>query len=106
MALITYDMGINHLRQIGVLDVSPEDPDFAQKVKQASSIVITHLKRPGEWDSDTDPEDDVEYGQAQVMCLRVLGWLYRFRGDDERDQSLDDVLRNSGSSMLRDPSLA
>lgn len=106
MALVTYDAAVRHLRQSGVLDVSPEDADLAMKVEQASAIVLVHLKRPGEWSVDSDPAEDPEFAIVQAAVLKVLGNLYRFRGDDEKASApiSDDVI--AMLSILRDPSLA
>lgn len=110
MALITFDAAVNHLRQNGViLDESPESPqtaDLRLKMEQASAIVLIHLKRPAEWAVDTDPSDDPEFAIVQAAVLKVLGNLYRFRGDDEKASApiSDDVL--AMLSILRDPSLA
>lgn len=110
MVLITYALAVRHLKQDGVLpiDVSPaeENVDVAAKIEQASAIVLQHLKREGEWDETTDPADDPEFAWVQALTLRVLSWLYRFRGDGSDETSLEDIFRKSGSSMLRDPSLA
>ena len=97
---------MRHLRQQGVFDGSPEDPDLAAKIEQASQIVISHLKRPAEWDENSDPETDPDFAWVQAMTLKVLGHLYRFRGDDEDEPSLEDLFRKSSSSMYRDPTLA
>jgi hypothetical protein len=110
MALISYAAAVRHLRQEGALpiDVSPEaeHADVAAKIEQASALVLVHLKRPGEWSVDTDPEEDPEFAIVQAAVLKVLGNLYRFRGDDEKSPSpiSEDVV--SMLSMLRDPSLA
>lgn len=106
MALISYDDAVAHLKQQGVLDVSPADTDLTAKIEQASAIVLIHLKRPGEWDVDSLPADDPEFAIVQAAVLKVLGNLYRFRGDDESAPAplSDDVIRML--SMLRDPSLA
>lgn len=106
MALITYEQAVAHLKQQGVLDVSPADADLTLKVQQASAIVLVHLKRPAEWDVDSDPSDDPEFAIVQAAVLKVLGNLYRFRGDDEKAAApvSEDVV--AMLSMLRDPSLA
>lgn len=106
MALVTYATAVRHLRQTGVLDGSPEDDDLTAKIEQASALVLVHLKRAGEWTVDTDPTDDPEFAVVQAAVLKVLGNLYRFRGDDEKPVSpiSEDVV--SMLSMLRDPSWA
>lgn len=106
MALIAYDDAVRHLKQQGVLDVSPSDADLTAKIEQASAIVLVHLKRPAEWDIDSDPGDDPEFAIVQAAVLKVLGHLYRFRGDDDSAPAplSDDVIRML--SMLRDPALA
>lgn len=82
-ALVSYEQAVHHLKQQGVLDVSPDDADLTLKIKQASAIVVGFLKRPGEWDGSEDPDDDLEFAVVQAAVLKVLGNLYRFRGDDE-----------------------
>lgn len=106
MALVTYDMAVRHLKQQGVLDGSPTDTDLEAKIEQASAIVISHLKRPAEWDVESTPSDDPEFAWVQMMTLKVLGHLYRFRGDDENEPSLEELFRKNGSSMYRDPAIA
>lgn len=106
MALVTYDAAVRHLKQEGVLDVSPEDEDLQRKVEQASAMVVSHLKRPAEWDVDSLPEDDPDFAWVQAATLKTISWLYRFRGDDEKETSFDDLMRNMGSTLYRDPSLA
>jgi hypothetical protein len=106
MALITYDMAVRHLRQQGVLDTSPEDPDLALKMEQASAMVLLHIKRPGEWDVTTSAEDDPEFAMVQALVLRVLGWLYRFNGDDENAPSIDTILNLETTGILRDRVIA
>jgi hypothetical protein len=106
MALVTYTAAVNHLKQQGVLDVSPEDADLALKVEQASAIVLNHLKRPGEWDIDSLATDDPEFAWVQAATLKVIGHLYRFRGDDMEEPSIDEMLTRMGSSMYREPTIA
>lgn len=109
MALVTYAQAVSHLKQNGVLDAgSPlaDDDDLALKIEQASAMVLIYLKRPGEWDMDAIPSDDPEFALVQAAVLRVLGNLYRFRGDDEKSVApvSDDVM--AILSMLRDPASA
>lgn len=109
MALITYTMAVKHLKQDGVLDVgSPpeEDADVLMKMEQASAIVLIHLKRHGEWDVDSTPADDPEFAIVQALVLRVLSWLYRYRGDDDKAPNLDTILNPTTTGMLRDPEIA
>lgn len=91
-----------------MLDASPleQNADLTLKMEQASALVLIHIKRAAEWDVDSDPSDDPEFAVVQAAVLRVLGNLYRFRGDDEKSVSpiSEDVV--SMLSMLRDPSLA
>lgn len=106
---ITYEQAVHHLKQEGVLDVSPEDPDLALKLKQASAIVVLAMKRPAEWDIESLVEDDPEFGVVQATTLRVLAFLYRYRGDEETrnvEISVEDILRNSGIYLVRTPTLA
>ena len=109
MALITYDTAIRHLKQEGVLDVgSPvvEDTDVVMKMEQASAIVQIHLKRPGEWDVESIPGDDPEFAIVQALTLKVLTWLYRYRGDDDSAPGLDTILNPMTTGLLRDPEIA
>ena len=105
-ALVTYDMAVRHLKQEGVLDGSPEDTDLNAKIVTASAIVIVHLKRPAEWDLQSDPITDDEFAIVQAAVLKVLGNLYRFRGDDEKTPNPVDDSVVSMLSMLRDPAMA
>ena len=106
MALVSYDMAVRHLLQQGVLDGSPEDSDLSAKIEQASALVLSHLKRPGEWDVNSDATTDPEFAIVQAATLKVLGNLYRFRGDDEKSPNpvSEDVV--SMLSLHRDPSMA
>lgn len=110
MALVTYEQAVRHLRQQGVLDlnVSPaeQDADLTLKMEQASALVIAHLKRPGEWDVNANPDDDPEFAIVQASVLKVLGNLYRFRGDDEKAASPMSADVVDMLSPHRDPSLA
>ena len=107
MAFITYEQAVHHLKQEGVLDVSPEDPDLALKVAQAINLVTLAIKRPsGAEPPDPILEDDPAFPVVQAMTLRVLGWLYRRRGDDDTDLSVEDILRASGVYLVRVPTLA
>lgn len=106
MALITYAQAVDHLKQIGVLDGSPADDDLTLKIEQASAIVVVYLKRPGEWDLETVPADDPEFAVVQAAVLKVLGNLYRFRGDDPQANAPVSADIVAMLSMLRDPSLA
>lgn len=106
MALVTYDDVVRHLKQDGVLDVSPADADVQLKIEQASAIVQLHLKRPAEWDINSIAADDPEFAWVQAIILKVVMHLYRFRGDGENEPSLEDLFRKCGSSMLRDPAMA
>lgn len=110
MALVTYDQAVQHLRRQGALElgVSPaeQEADLTLKIEQASAIVIAHLKRPGEWDVDSSPEDDPEFAIVQAAVLKVLGNLYRFRGDDEKSPSPMSADVVDLLAMHRDPSLA
>lgn len=106
MALITYDVAVRHLKQEGVLNGSPNDEDVTLKIEQASAIVLIHLKRPGEWDVDSRPDDDPEFAIVQALVLKVLTWLYRYRGDDDTAPGLETILNPMTTGMLRDPELA
>lgn len=106
MALITYAAAVRHLNQTGVLDGSPADEDLELKIEQASAQVVIYLKRPGEWDIDTLPADDPEFAIVQAAVLKVLGNLYRFRGDDEEGVAPISPDVKLMLDPLRDPTLA
>lgn len=106
MALIKYEDAVRHLKQDGVLDGSPAEADVVLKMEQATAIVLIHLKRAGEWDENTNPADDPEFAIAQALVLKVLMWLYRYRGDDDGAPGLDTILNPMTTSMLRDPEVA
>lgn len=106
MALIAYDVAVRHLLQQGVLDGSPEESDLALKMEQATAIVLIHLKRHGEWDANSNPSDDPEFAIVQALVLKVLAWLYRYRGDDDNAPGLDTILNHATTGMLRDPEIA
>lgn len=106
MALITYDVAVRHLLQQGVLDGSPEESDVTLKMEQASAMVLIHLKRQGEWDSTSSATDDPEFAIVQALVLKVLTWLYRYRGDDDTAPGLETILNQTTTGMLRDPEIA
>jgi inactivated superfamily I helicase len=110
MALITFEAAVNHLRQNGVVvAASPEEPaaaDLLLKMEQASALVVAHLKRPAEWAVDDRPEDDPEFAIVQAAVLKVLGNLYRVRGDDEQSPAPVSADVVSMLSLHRDPTLA
>lgn len=106
MALITYDMAVRHLLQEGILDGSPDDADVTMKMEQATAIVLIHLKRPAEWDIDSSPVDDPEFAIVQALVLKVLMWLYRYRGDDDTSPGLETILNPQTTGMLRTPEIA
>lgn len=106
MALISYDVAVRHLLQQGVLDGSPNDEDVLLKMEQASAIVLIHLKRPGEWDEDSSAADDPEFAIVQALVLKVLTWLYRYRGDDAEAPGIETILNPYTTGMLRDPEIA
>lgn len=109
MALVTYEQALAHLGRVGVPGPSNapnHDEDLAMKIEQASALVLAHLKR-NDWTAASDPDTDPEFAIVQAAILRVLGNLYRFRGDDE--SSSPNPLDASVVSMLsmhRDPALA
>ena len=109
MALVTYAQAVSHLKQNGVLDAgSPpeEDADLVLKIEQASATVLLHLQRPGEWDVDTDPSDDPEFALVQALVLKVLLWLYRYRGDDETTPGIETILNMHSMGALKDRVIA
>lgn len=107
MALITYEVACRHLKQEGVLfdagSPAIEDADVLLKMEQASAIVLHHLKRPAEWDVASRPDDDPEFAIVQALVLKVLMWLYRYRGDDDEAPGLETILNPMTVGMLRDP---
>lgn len=106
MPLISTELAIAHLRQQGVLDGSPDDLDLAAKMEQASAYVVLYLQRPAEWDINALPEDDPEFAIVQALVLRTLGWLYRYRGDDDTAPALDTILNLTAAGMLKDRVIA
>lgn len=106
MALVTYGEAIRHLQQQGVLDGSPSDEDVMLKLEQASAIVAVHLKRPGEWSIGSIAADDPEFAIVQAAILKVLGNLYRFRGDDDAAPEPMSPDVKMMLDPLRDPTLA
>lgn len=106
MALVTYELAIAHLRQQGVLDGSPNDVDVTAKIEQATAYVVVYLQRPGEWDVNSLAEDDPEFAIVQALVLRMLGWLYRYRGDDEKAPDVDSILNTTSAGMLKDRVIA
>jgi hypothetical protein len=106
MALITYGAAVKHLKQEGVLDVSPEDSDLALKIEQASALVLHRLDRLGEWNAESRPDDDSEFAIVQAATFIVLGNLYRFRGDDaDAPSPIDDRVERMLYPLTR-PTLA
>jgi hypothetical protein len=109
MALITYAQAVSHLKQNGVLDAgSPpeEDADLVLKIEQASATVLLHLQRQGEWDVNSNPEDDPEFAIVQALVLKVLSWLYRYRGDDDTTPTLETILNLTTMGALKDRVIA
>lgn len=109
MALITYAQAVSHLKQNGVLDGgSPpeEDADLLLKMEHATAIVLNTIQRPGEWDVNTDPNDDHEFAQVQALVLKVLLWLYRFRGDDDSEPEIEKLLNPYTWGALKDRIIA
>ena len=82
------------------------DEDLLAKMESATALVLIHLKRQGEWTVDTDPETDLEFAVVQAAILKVLGNLYRFRGDDEKTPNPVDDSVVAMLSMHRDGALA
>lgn len=96
---VTQEEALRHLRLNG--DEGSPDPtaeDVALKLEQAELIVIGHLKRV--------PSDSTEIAVMQAAILKVLGNLYRFRGDEENPQDILSPGVLAMLSMLRDPALA
>lgn len=106
MALMTYAAAVRHLKQEGVLDGSPEDADVRMKMEQASAYVLTYLQRPAEWDETSDPDADPEFAIALALAMRVLTWLYRYRGDDPDAPGLESILNLTTCGMLKDRVMA
>lgn len=105
MALVDAATAARHL------NASPEDQEFTEdiaiKIEQATAIVIRYIKRPNHgWTASTNPAADTEFAIVQAAILKVLGNLYKFRGDDTpvMDPLSPDVI--ALLSMVRDPSLA
>ena len=104
MALITYDEAIAHTR-LSIPAASPPseaENDLRLKMIMAESLVRVHLK--------CVPDDEEELDLVRAAVLKVLGNLYRFRGDDEStfgrgtpDPISSDVVQLL--NMLRKPAL-
>lgn len=89
-----------HLRlsSEGSPDAFEDDVDL--KLTQAEAMVLTYLKGSAPTSSD-------EESMVQAATLKVLGNLWRFRGDEEKPSGAGltpDVMLMLGP--LRDPSLA
>lgn len=83
MALVSYALAKRHLRL-------PDDEDKADvllKTEMASAIVLKFIGREAAdspaWDEDTDPASDSDFAIVQANILKVLGNLWRWRGDDQ-----------------------
>jgi hypothetical protein len=104
MGYLDLDLARRHTRSQGV----PDDDDLRLKMAQAEAIVLQHIKYAAspEWDETSDPETDRDFAIIQAATLKVLGNLYRFRGDDEKPGNplSEDVILML--SQHRDPSLA
>ncbi len=101
MALVTYAQAKAHLRLPG----DDEQADVELKLAQAQGIVLAHLK-VNEDDSGF-PASENEAAVVQAAILKVLGHLWRARGDEDKPivgPLTDDVIRML--SMHRDPALA
>ncbi len=105
MMLVTLEVTLAHLK----LPAGPDDADLTIKIEQASAMVWQYLKRP--WIEIAPPivvpGADEETAIIQAATLKVIGNLYRFRGDDDKTAaapiSPDVVLM---LAHLRDPALA
>ena len=108
MMLVTLDVVLQHLK----LPAGPEDEDLTRKIEQASALVWQYLKRPWPEGSPVAPGSpaDVTLEELTIIeaaTLKVVGNLYRFRGDDERVAAAPispEVI--AMLSHLRDPALA
>jgi hypothetical protein len=114
MAIVSLEtaMAHLHLNLDGDGSPNPYESDVQLKLHQATAIVLMHIKRHeyADWSEDTDPATDPEYALASAAILKVLGNLWKFRGDDaqtpgavEGPLTPDIVLLLSG---MRDPTIA
>jgi hypothetical protein len=106
MALVSMELAKSHLR------IHPDDARFdlevAQKMEQATALVITYLKRPDHgWTEQTSPIADLEFALTQAAILEVLANLHNDHGDlaTPTPGPITDRVK-SLLSMLRDPALA
>ena len=100
------NLGIDYLKKYHPeAGPGPNDADVLAKMETASAIVLTHLKRPAEWDVNSDASNDTEFAVVQGAVLTVLTRLYYKRGDEEKPldplEGLYPIL-----SLLRDPAMA
>lgn len=87
MALVPLATALAHLRLVpSTGSPNPYEDDVQLKLDQATAIVLIHIKRQNydEWSENTDPATDPEFALVQAAILKVLGNLYRFRGDDSQ----------------------
>lgn len=108
MALVTFTRAVEHLH-LSIVEESPPSEaelDLRLKMEQATNLVIDYVKkRDHPWRDSTDPMVDPEFAIVQGAILKVLGCLWRERGDGEKpyDPIAEIELMMSG---YRKPTLA
>ena len=100
MALVSYALAKNHLRL-------PDDESKATVnllSEQATQVVLKYIGRdPADspaWDDSTDPTEDDEFAIVQGAVLKVLAYLWRWRGDDDKEPPADGPLTKDVRQML------
>lgn len=82
-----------------------DDLDILEKLAEAEDIILVYLKAQADetWTDDTVP------GAVKAAILKQTVFLWRFRGDDEGRQDIDDHGLAPGVrallSFYRDPAL-
>lgn len=112
-ALVDIETAMRHLKlTVEEITPNPYQDDVQLKLTQATALVLMHIKRHeyADWSETTDPATEPEFAIVQAAILKVLSNLWRFRGDDDQQQNVqqgpltpDVVLMLSG---LRPPSIA
>jgi hypothetical protein len=106
MALITLAQAKRHIR----VDGSDDDTDIAEKIEEASHIVLDYLKVDDSmWQDSTGAPLDVP-GTVQAAVKIVFGNLYAYReGGSESSFRVIEPLGDTVKNLLaryRDPAIA
>lgn len=103
-SIVTLEEALVHLRLDQEGSPNPYAEDVTAKIAHASALVFTHIKRL--------PEDDIEQAVLKAATLKVVGNLYRYRGDEDT-RGVSGALQGPMTpdiiamlSMMRDPALA